>query len=670
MNNSIELKGTENQCHSESPTLFLQGKFTASRPDSTKGTIVVSGSGLKIGNNYTGDKKWHFEQGYINICVKYDGKTKQLSTHNYNTDKHTSGGWLPYNAGSVTFDAKTNTGTINIIVQCKWKDNDHCQINSVNNNYPVNSFNFTLPYTPYKTPVLKFSGAIPGLNNNWNANQTFTVNYNSSTGVHTPDSSSYYITINNENTGVTGTLSNDGGKIALNLEDYYSGSRDGTLVRIFGQRVGKGTTGNANANAYLGTILWRPIDEMRVTYTFSNNELVSENQEIIIYNRVVNIKYTWGDYPANRGIADKVHVQILRGRDKNNITEKVYDETNINYSDKSFIAQLSQSEYYIPLYYYKVYIYPRYSKQGLDGPAWISKPFMLVSKLGGTSINYPTTAYGDINWIGSRFFICFQLPEDPDVDSLGGSQNYNYKDIKIKITDLNSNVLGDYSFSNNKDMFSCNSLTYGRKVIFSNKISGINVSSSPVTVKIDVYKNVENVEQEKVKSSASVIINRRQLVKYEPNKDNIIKQSDFINLVEHILKISISYMNIQGIYADDDDHTITLGNINNLKQPKMGSNDFININMVCYQNLRSLLSSVLETITGYTNGTIDNPSFSANFPAIDEFINLQNKFITADKETTSQSGDTNGGNYIKHGYNWIKNLMNDTDYNSFLPYNI
>lgn len=657
MNNSIELKGTENQCHSASPTLFLQGKFTASRPDPTKGAIVVSGSGLKIGNNYTGDDRWHFEQGYINICVKYNGETKQLSTHNFNTDKHTSGGWLPYNAGSVIFDAKTNIGTINIIVQCKWKDNDHCQISSINNNYPVSSFEFALPYTPYKKPVLSFSGATPGGKNNWNANQAFTVNYNSSKGLYTPASSSYYITINNENTGVTGTLSDDGGIIALNLEDYYSGSRDGTLVRIFGQRVGKGTTGNANANAYLGTILWRPRDQV----TFLDSSIKQE----IIYDRT-DIKYTWDNYPANRGIVDKVHVQIFRGRDKNNITEKVYDETNIDYSSKSFTVQ---SGFYSPLYYYRVYIYPRYNKQGLDGPAWISNPFMLISKLKNTSIDYPTTAYGDINWIGSRFFICFQLPEDPDVNSLGGFQNYNYKDIKIKITDLNSNVLGDYSFNNNKDMFSCNSLTYRRKVIFSNKISGINVSSTPVTVKIDVYKDVENADQEMVKSSASIIINRRQLIKYEPNKDSIIKQSDFINLVEQILKISISYVNVQGIYADTY-HTITLENIDNLRQPRTGSNDFININMACYQNLRSLLSAVLETITSYTNGTIDNSSFSVNFPVIDAFIDLQNKFITADKETTSQYGNTNGGNYIKYGYNWIKNLMNDTDYNSFLPYNI
>lgn len=657
MINSMKLEGTDFQCHTNHPTLFLQGKFEASRSDPTKGTIVVSGSNLKIGNNYTGGDRWHFEQGYINICVKYGNKTKTISTHNYNTDKHTSGGWLSYSSGSVTFDAETNTGTIKIIVQCKWEDNDHCQINSINDNYPVGEFEFNLPYTPYKTPVLEFSGATPGGTNNWNANQVFIVKYNSSEGLYAPASSSYYVTINGKKIGVTGTLLDEGGTITLNLENYYSSSRDGTLVQIYGERVGKGNTGNANANARLGIILWRPRNQVKSPDS-------SVKQEII-YDRT-DIKYTWDNYPANIGIADKVHVQIFRGKDKNNIAEKVYDVTNINYSDKLFTVQ---SGFYSSLYYYRVHIYPRYSKQGLDGPAKIFDPFILVNRLKETKIDYPTTAYGDINWIGSRFFICFQLPEDPDVESLGGSENYNYKDVKVRLTDSGSNLLGEYSFSNNKDMFSCNSLTYRRKIVFSNKISGINVSSTPVTVKIDVYKNVENVDQEMVKSSASVVINRRQLVKYNPQKDNIIKQSDFINLVEQILKISISYMNVQGIYADTY-HTITLGNIDNLRQPKTGSNDFININMACYQNLRSLLSAVLETITSYTNGTIDNPSFSVNFPVIDDFVDLQNKFIAADKETTSQYGNTNGGNYIKYGYNWIKNLMNDTDYNSFLPYNI
>ena len=641
------------KCHTDSPTLGISGTITITRDDTSSSTVRVTSSSLRIHSYY--NASWTFKQGEIRIAIFQGSTRKVYTTHNYSSSPHTGSGSVSYSFNDY-FDLPTGSGSLKVKVECRYTSSG-CQISSANDEYEVGSIDIP-EYEPYRRPVLSFDSPSPGSYKNRNANQKFTIHYNSSTGLYTPASSSYYITINDGSIGVTGTLSNNGGTVSLdNLENYYSASRDGKSVKIIGTRVGKGSTGSVTTTANIGNILWKP----RVQIA---NPRSSINQEII-YDRV-DIKYTWDNYPADNGISDKVHIQIFRGKDKNSITEKVYDVTDINYSDKSFTIQ---SEFYSSLYYYKVYIYPRYSKQGLDGPAWISNPFMLISKLKNTSIDYPTTAYGDINWIGSRFFICFQLPEDPDVKLLGGFENYNYKDIKIKIIDSNYNVLGDYSFNNNKDMFSCNSLTYRRKVIFSNKISGINVSSTPVTVKIDVYKDVENADQEMVKSSASIIINRRQLIKYEPNKDSIIKQSDFINLVEQILKISISYVNVQGIYADTY-HTITLDNIDNLRQPRTGSNDFININMACYQNLRSLLSTVLETITSYTNGTIDNSSFSVNFPVIDAFIDLQNKFITADKETTSQYGNTNGGNYIKYGYNWIKNLMNDTDYNSFLPYNI
>lgn len=640
-------KGHESLWHL-GPSLRASGSITFTRSSESSRTVTYSGSASST-------------LASSSATYPYPVKCYILYRDDNESDwKEKDFGSIPSGGGSTG----TKTGSINIgrgqIRICFYcGQTGGCQVGypgyqdvgsyngSNSGSINVGESNEPLPYNPYEKPQLTFSNPVPGYNsdgnlNYLNANKEFKVTYNKSDGLKTPSSSSWKLTIGDEDNNYNssnkvkdGTLSNDGGTLSfvdLYKESFYKSNRDGKKVRIYGERVGRGNTGTVSSSQSLGRIRWRPIRKLSGT-------LLTEG----ITLSGTNIKASIGKYDENYyGLINKVKVILSYD---NTSTSKYVDYPVNEISITDLFSTVIE-----PIKTYKVSILPVYymsSKNILEGTIVNDLgSFSLVSKLWDTTVSLPITE-NDCSWVGSRLYIKFALPIDPDVNSLGGISGYTYGDIIVNITDTSGNSKS-YSFSKNKEMFSCNKLTYRRNVVFSNKISSINENTIPfkpgnITVSITVQKSLRpSTSPERVDSSTSISVNLISIPTYNPVVGEKILYSDFTNLCKTIFRMGKSYR-VTKTLTDN----ITQDNISTKTDPVI-------IKQIHYNELYGILEDICANI----NSGVEYENTSIK-PSISGLVNNKGEEITASLSH----------NNIKIGYNWIKLLINSGDYISRLPYN-
>lgn len=387
------------------------------------------------------------------------------------------------------------------------------------------------------------------------------------------------------------------------------------------------------------------------------------------YNTVGSVTYGGTIVNAPYGICNGYRISLLLA-DANDKVIRTYIYHTKSISGVSFTipnSDTTSSTHYlgdtdswsgytfVPHAKYKIKVEPffdgtEYTSCAIDGIIYgpsttitIQNPIKSNPPKFTSGIDYPINGE---TWVGNKLYVCFTLPKDDQYiaykrelwneshkDENGNiTSPYNESewmtDKSYKFDDCIVTVNGQsFSFTGNSNMFSCVSLGYNEKVLFSTRLANVNLNYTnygSLTNKISVVlRSSDGGDSDEISTNIYCRVNP-----YNPtgmNVGDLVKSSDFNNP-------SAVVSNMARCYAVYKTKTVNAG-------------DFIYASD--FDDVYNILLSTYNTIVGYPTNKNTNvfPGFKTDATPGGTYSDRIIKNV-----------NDNSGCYFKFIYNWINNF--------------
>lgn len=258
-------------------------------------------------------------------------------------------------------------------------------------------------------------------------------------------------------------------------------------------------------------------------------------------------------------------------------------------------------------------------------------PFVIVmNKLNTPTITYPIN---NNTWINDDFRICFELPIDPDKDSVSGT--YKYDNIEFSINNkvyklVNSEgTTSGASLINNNYTFSSeyNDLTYQKKIVIWPNSENITKSNS-YTMKVRVkkpYNATVDTDYGWSDWSSTVTITKK-VPTYSVSQNQIIMASHY-NEVRDAVENAKNTYNITSTIPDKATSKTTI----------------IKREQYYYDSIFKRINETKNRVNTYATFFDDRTKF-------DKDNQIITSFTTSQEKVTAAKNGTDGRNYIQYIY--------------------
>ena len=260
-------------------------------------------------------------------------------------------------------------------------------------------------------------------------------------------------------------------------------------------------------------------------------------------------------------------------------------------------------------------------------------PFIIVmNRLNKPVITYPIN---NSNWINDDFRICFQLPTDPDKDSVTGT--YKYDNIEF---DINGKV---YKFANT------DGTTSGATLISQNYTFSSLVNDLTYQKKIIIWPNANNITK-----TSTYIMRVRVRKPYNATADTEYGWSEWSDKVT-IIKVVPSYSVSQGDFIMAAHYNTVRDAVNNAKNTyavtgsipdkATAKTTIILQSQYTYDNIFKRIVETKNQVNNYA--PVHNDLVKVKFDYQNQIIT---SFTTTDEYVTAAKDGTGGRNYMKYLY--------------------
>lgn len=369
----------------------------------------------------------------------------------------------------------------------------------------------------------------------------------------------------------------------------------------------------------------------------SSGDSISAGQTVSNDSSLTGVYISWS-YDTTQATAGYTQGYRIRLYNKDGTVVKTYYTTSKNYTiPKADIPRMQETKIDITAYYCNDTTdksnYWYYNASTITKLNFIK----LVSDLEKPVITYPASGS---NWINNDFRICFQLPADPDKG--GESETYVYENVEVMINNYtirwtdSAGTTTTGTTVKNQACFSCNTLTYQRKVVvYPNIISGFPTSTG-YTIKVRVKKKYHATQTLTKWSAWSDAVTLNITVPtYSVTAGQKILASHYNNLKAVVDRMRKTYKVSWTVPSN-----VTAGTTIILRT------------QYNYSTLLTKLNEIKTTVNGY--GTFDktNIRFDKDNKLITSFTTYQ-ELVTAAENRTNEP---NGRNYIQITYTELNKL--------------